>query len=137
WDGGCLNERPPHIVFSPDIKKKVAEIVGDETNPLIKVRKIFHWIDANIRYHAEQEYSTIPSFSVACLSRHKGDCGVQSILFITIDYGRELVPPKQSMRSEPADFQVGEIELDGRNLFYDEWDYDMTIEWLTDEKDEG
>ena len=38
-----------------------------------------------------------------------------------------------SMSSEPADFQVGEIEIDGRNLFYDEWDYDMTIEWLTDE----
>ncbi len=204
WSGGCLAERPPHIVFSPELKKQVADIVGSETNPLVKVRKIYHWIDANIRYHAEQEYSTIPSFSLACMSRRKGDCGIQSILFITmcrcagvparwqsgwetkrtdnsmhdwtevyidpwgwipcdpsyglqksddpkvrefyighqdsyrciinLDYGRPLVPPKQSLRSEPADFQVGEIEIDGRNLFYDEWDYDMTIEWLTDER---
>jgi len=203
WKGNELDERPPHIAFSPELKKQVAEIVGDEKNPLVKVRKIFHWIDANIRYHAEQEYSTIPSFSLACMSRRKGDCGVQSILFVTmcriagvparwqsgwetkrvnnsmhdwtevyidpwgwlpcdpsyglqksddpkvrefyighqdsyrciinLDYGRELVPPKPSLRSEPADFQVGEIELDGRNLFYDEWDYDMTIEWLTPE----
>ena len=51
-----------------------------------------------------------------------------------LDYGAPLHPPKISMRSEPADFQVGEIEIDGRNLFYDEWSYDMKIEWLTDEK---
>jgi hypothetical protein len=205
WNGQDLGERPPHIAFSPELKKKVAEIVGDETNPLAKVRKIYHWINANVRYHAEQEYSTIQSFSLACLSRQKGDCGVQSTLFITmcraagvparwqsgwetkrvnnsmhdwaevyiapwgwipcdmsygvqeksndpkirdfyighqdsyrciinLDYGQALVPPKQSLRSEPADFQTGEVEIDGRNLFYDEWDYDMQIEWLTDEK---
>jgi hypothetical protein len=54
-------------------------------------------------------------------------------MIINLDYGRDLVPPKKSLRSEPADFQVGEIEIDGRNLFYDEWDWDMKIEWLSDE----
>jgi transglutaminase-like putative cysteine protease len=204
WGDAYLTERPPHIVFSPELKQTVAKIVGDETNPLAKVRKIFHWIDANIRYHAEVEYTTIPSFSLACLSRHKGDCGIQSMLFITmcraagvparwqsgwetkrahnsmhdwtevyiapwgwlpcdpsygvqsksddpkvrdfyighqdsyrlifnLDYGSPLHPPKESMRSEPADFQRGEAELDGRNLYFDEWDYDCKIEWLTPE----
>lgn len=204
WNGQCLGERPPHIRFSTEIRQRVAEIVGTETNSLAKVRAIFRWINDNVRYHAEEEYSVIPSFSAACLSRGKGDCGVQAMLFITmcraagvparwqsgweskrdrwnmhdwaevyvppwgwlpcdvsygivryatdprvrdfyighqdsyrlivnLDYGRELVPPKTSLRSEPADFQVGEIEIDGRNLFYDEWSHEMKIEWLTDE----
>jgi len=204
WGNAYLSERAPHIVLSPELKQTVAGIVGDEKNPLAKVRKIFHWIDANIRYHAEEEYTTIPSFATACLSRHKGDCGIQSILFITmcraagvparwqsgwetkragdsmhdwtevyiapwgwlpcdpsygvqaksedpkvrdfyighqdsyriifnLDYGQPLTPPKESMRSEPADFQRGEVEIDGRNLYFDEWDYDCNIEWLTPE----
>jgi transglutaminase-like putative cysteine protease len=205
WGESYLTERPPHIVFTPKIKETVAQIVGTETNPLAKVRKIFHWISDNIRYHAEVEYSTIPDFSQACLSRHKGDCGIQSMLFITmcraagvparwqsgwetkpagnsnhdwtevyiapwgwlpcdpsygvqkessdplvrdfyighqdsyrmilnLDSGSPLQPPTHSLRSEPADFQVGEVEIDGRNLFYDEWDYDSKIEWLTPER---
>jgi transglutaminase-like putative cysteine protease len=170
-----LRERPPHIVFTPQIKQLVAQIVDGESNPLAKARKIFRWENANIRYHAEEEYCLIPSFATACVSRHKGDCGIQSTLFITmcraagiparwqsgwetkpvgwtmhdwceiyvapwgwipcdasygvqksddpkiadfyvghqdshrlivnLDYGRDLVPPKPSLRSEPADFQ--------------------------------
>jgi transglutaminase-like putative cysteine protease len=197
WNGAELSERPPHIGFTPEIRRQVAQIVGDETNPLAKVRKIYHWIDANIRYHAEEEYCVIPSFATACLSRRKGDCGIQSTLFITmcrvagiparwqsgwetkpagwnmhdwtevyiapwgwlpcdpsygvqksddpkvadfyighqdsyrmivnLDYGRQLCPPKPSLRSEPADFQRGEVEVDGRNLYFDGWDYEMKI----------
>jgi len=197
WNGAYLAERPPHIVFTPQIRKTVAEIVGDETNSLVKARKIYHWIDANIRYHAEEEYCVIPGFATACLSRRKGDCGIQSTLFMTmcraagvparwqsgwetkpvrntmhdwteiyiapwgwlpcdpsygvqksddpkiadfyighqdsyrmivnLDYGRPLCPPKPSLRSEPADFQRGEVEVDGKNLYFDDWEYDMKI----------
>jgi transglutaminase-like putative cysteine protease len=204
FDRQYLEERPPHIAFSPQLKEKVAKIVGDETNPLAKVRKVFHWVDENIKYHAEEEYGVIPSFSGACLTRGRGDCGVQAILFITmcraagvparwqsgwetkrdkfnmhdwaevyiepwgwlpcdpsygvqkksddpkvrdfyighqdsyrmivnLDYGRPLTPPKQTLRSEPADFQRGEVEIDGRNLYFDEWDYDFAVKWLTPE----
>ena len=45
-----------------------------------------------------------------------------------LDWGRELVPPKSSLRSEPADFQRGEIEVDGRNLYFDQWDYSIAVE---------
>jgi transglutaminase-like putative cysteine protease len=204
FDRQYLDERPPHIVFSPQLKATVAKIVGDETNPLAKVRKIFHWIDDNIKYHAEEEYGVIASFSGACLTRGRGDCGVQAILFVTmcraagvparwqsgwetkrdkwnmhdwaefyvepwgwlpadpsygvqkksddpkvrdfyighqdsyrlivnIDYGRALTPAKASLRSEPADFQRGEVEIDGRNLYFDEWDYEFDVTWLTPE----
>ena len=50
-------------------------------------------------------------------------------LIVNREYGSPLVPPKQSFRSEPADFQRGEIEIDGRNLFYDDWDYDIEFQW--------
>ena len=193
-----LSERLPHIALTPELRAKVKEIVGDETNPLAKARKIFHWIDGNIRYCAEEEYCVIPSISQKALTTLKGDCGVQGTLFVTMcraagvparwqsgwetkpvdwnmhdwaefyvepwgwlpadvsyglqksddpkvrefyfghqdsyrmivnsDYGRGLVPPKQSLRSEPADFQRGEVEIDGKNLYLDEWDYDFKFE---------
>jgi transglutaminase-like putative cysteine protease len=197
-----LAERPPHIRFSPELKETVAQVVGDETNALAKARKIFHWVDANIRYNAEEEYCIIPSFSEHGLKRRRGDCGIQGTLFVTmcraagvparwqsgwqtkpsgqhnmhdwteiyvapwgwlpcdpsyglqksddpavrefyfghqdsyrlivnLDYGGVLAPPKKSLRSEPADFQRGEVELDGRNLYYNEFDYDFSITHLT------
>jgi transglutaminase-like putative cysteine protease len=198
WGDAYLTQRPPHIVFTPELKTKVAEIIGAETNPLEKVRKIFHWIDANIPWAAEEEYAIIPNLSMHGYTNRRGDCGVQSMLFITMcriagvparwqsgwetkplnwnmhdwaevyvepwgwlpcdvsyglqksddpkirefyighqdsyrmivntDYGHELVPPKKSPRSEPADFQRGEVEIDGRNLYFDEWDYEFKLE---------
>jgi transglutaminase-like putative cysteine protease len=192
-----LEERLPHIQFSPLVKRTAAQIVGDETNPLAKARKIFHWVDKNIRYNAEEEYCIIPSFSEHGLSRRRGDCGIQGTTFITLcraagvparwqsgwetkpvdwnmhdwseiyvapwgwlpvdasygtkksdnpavrdfyfghqdsyrmivnlDYGHPLTPPKKSLRSEPADFQRGEVELDGKNLYFDQWDYDFSF----------
>jgi hypothetical protein len=49
-------------------------------------------------------------------------------MIVNRDYGSPLVPPKQSLRSEPADFQRGEVEIDGRNLYFDEWDYEFEFE---------
>jgi transglutaminase-like putative cysteine protease len=200
WPGKAeyLGERLPHIAFTPELRAKVKEIVGDETNPLARARKIYHWVDANMKYCAEEEYCLIPSFSTKALRSLKGDCGIQGNLFITMcrsagiparwqsgwetkkvgftmhdwaefyvepwgwlpadasyglqksddpkvrefyfghqdayrmivnsDFGRPLTPPKQSLRSEPADFQRGEAEVDGRNLYFDDWDYDFRFE---------
>jgi hypothetical protein len=186
-------ERPPHILFTPEVKELSHEIVGDETNPLEKARRIFRWISKNVRWCAEQEYSIIPSLSTKGLTARRGDCGVQGTSFITLcraagvparwqsgwqlkpgdlnmhdwaeiyiepwgwlpadaswgvmksdnpavqdffcghidpyrlivnlDYGRAFDPPKHSFRSEPIDFQRGEIEIDGHNLYFDEWEY--------------
>lgn len=199
FDRRYLAERPPHIVFTPEIKTLAAELAGDETNPLIKARRIFHYLDRTVPWAPEEEYSVIPSFCLHALNRKQGDCGVQSTLFITLcraagvparwqsglqtqpwstnlhdwseiyiepwgwlpvdvsyglqasddpkvrefflghqdsyrlivnlDYGCPFVPAKNSPRSEPADCQRGEVEIDGRNLFYDEWDSDFRIEW--------
>jgi hypothetical protein len=193
WGNSCLTERPPHIVFAPEIRQEVAAIVGNQTNPLVKAQRIFRWVSANIPWNAEDEYCIIPSFAIRAYSARRGDCGVQNTLFITmcriagiparwqsgfetkpgeawgmhdwaeiyiapwgwlpadasygiqpssdprvadfycghqdsyrlivnLDWGRELFPPKNSLRSEPADFQRGEVEVDGQNLYFDEWE---------------
>jgi len=192
-----LAERPPHIVFTPKLKETVACVVGDETNPLAKARRIYEFVSEEIPWCPEMEYTIIPSFVEKVLATGRGDCGVQSILFITmcrhagiparwqsgweskpddwnmhdwaefyvepwgwlpadpsyglqksddpdirafyfghqdsyrlivnLDYGAPLQPPKQSLRSEPADFQRGEVELDGKNLYFDDWTYQITF----------
>jgi transglutaminase-like putative cysteine protease len=38
-----------------------------------------------------------------------------------------LHPEKRFLRSEPYDFQRGEAEWKGGNLYFDKWDYDMKI----------
>lgn len=48
-------------------------------------------------------------------------------MIVNLDYGRELEPAKTSFRSEPTDFQRGEIEIDGHNLYFDEWTYKFDI----------
>jgi CubicO group peptidase (beta-lactamase class C family) len=193
-------ERAPHVVFTPEVRALAARIVGEERNPLEKARKIFRWVSQNVRWCAEMEYSTIPNLSAKGLAAGRGDCGVQSMCFITLcraagvparwqsgwqttpgrrnmhdwsefyvepwgwlpadasyglqdhpdppvaefycgnldpyrlivnlDYGRELSPPKTSFRSEPADFQRGEIEIDGRNLYFDEWRWRFDVETM-------
>ncbi|MFH1746982.1 MAG: serine hydrolase [Planctomycetota bacterium] len=190
-------ERPPHILFFPELAKLAAEIVGDERNPLLKARRIFRWVDGNIPWCSEREYSTMRCIPAKALAARGGDCGVQGLTFITLcraagiparwqsgwetlpgrrnmhdwsefyvepwgwlpadasyglqrhddprvreffcghmdpyrlivnlDYARELHPPKTSFRSEPNDFQRGEIEIDGYNLYFDEWDWDIEV----------
>ncbi|HSU66310.1 MAG TPA: transglutaminase domain-containing protein [Tepidisphaeraceae bacterium] len=205
YAGGELAERPPHIRFTPQVTDTVARLVGSETNPLARARRIFQFVSSDIAYCSEEEYCTIPSLSAKALSSRTGDCGVHAMLFITLcraagiparwqsgwetkrvgpdmhdwcefyvapwgwlpcdptsppyglqpasdpairdfyfghldayrlivnrDYGRELHPPKQSLRSEPLDFQRGEVEVDGKNLYFPHWDYDIHVEWLSD-----
>jgi hypothetical protein len=49
-------------------------------------------------------------------------------LIVNLDYGRPLQPPKTSFRSEPNDFQRGEVEIDGHNLYFNEWDWKFDVE---------
>ena len=191
------NERPPHLTFSPSLKKLAGEIVGDETNPYLKAKKIYGWVTDNIRYTYAIEYSTIMNISQYCYDNMRGDCGIQALLFINLcrisgvparwqsgwttkpgsynlhdwaqfyiepygwlyadpsmcitetddpeirwflfgnidnlrfvannDYSMEFDPFKWHFRSEPVDFQRGEVEWRGGNLYYDTWDYHMEL----------
>ena len=46
------------------------------------------------------------------------------------DFGMELYPAKQYPRSETVDFQRGEVEWEGGNLYFPQWDYNMEINYL-------
>jgi transglutaminase-like putative cysteine protease len=190
-------ERLPHIVFSDEIAALSKRIVGDEKNPVRKIRKIFQWINDSIPWASALEYSTVKCIPGYVLENRHGDCGMQSLLFITLaryndipakwqsgwymfpvqtnmhdwaevyyegigwvpvdqsfglissedeaekwfytrgldpfrliineDFSRELYPPKQFLRSETVDFQRGEVEWSGGNLYFDQWEYSIKV----------
>lgn len=193
-------ERPPHIVFSDKVKDLSQKIVGDETNPYLKAKKIYTWISENIPWAGAREYSTIRNISDYCLSTGHGDCGIVTITFMTLcryngiptrwqsgwmlhpgevnlhdwgqvyfegygwvpvdqsfglqnsdneqvkyfylggldayrfivndDYSQPFFPLKVYPRSETVDFQRGEVEWKGGNLYFDQWDYHMDVEYF-------
>jgi len=81
---GFLDARDPHLALSPALRSLAAEIVGAETNPYRKARRLFGWMNDRVTYTAAPEYSTIPAISEYCLGRRRGDCGIQALLFIAL-----------------------------------------------------
>lgn len=51
-------------------------------------------------------------------------------MIVNSDYGQPLYPAKIYPRSETVDFQRGEVEWQGGNLYFPHWDYSMEIEYL-------
>jgi len=192
-----LGEQPPHIVFSDDIKNLSREIVGGETNPYLKARKIFAWVYRHIPWTTAPEYSTIECLPRYALGCGHGDCGIKTMTFMTLcrfngiparwesgwttdpvkdmhdwceiylapygwvpadatygvvdsadqrekwfflggidagrlvvntDYAQPLYPMKTSFRSEIVDFQRGEVEWRGGNLYFNQWNWNFHVE---------
>jgi hypothetical protein len=200
-------ENPPHILFSDRLKNLSAEIVGNETNPYEKGKKIFEWISRNIPWASAREYSTLENISEYCITKGYGDCGIKALTFITLsryngipakwqsgwmlhpgsinlhdwaevyfegvgwvpvdadfglqdsereevkyfyyggvdgyhfivndDYAQPLFPAKIYPRSETNDFQRGEVEWRGGNLYFDKWSYKMEVEYSGVKREEG
>ncbi|MDR1592407.1 MAG: transglutaminase domain-containing protein [Prevotellaceae bacterium] len=191
-------EQPLHICFTDAIKALSAQIIGDETNPYLKAKRIFLWINDNIPWTLAREYSTIASIPDYVLENRHGDCGQVTLLFITLcrlngiparwqsgfmlypdaenlhdwaeiflqgpgwvtvdqsfgllrrasaeaerlfflgsqdgfrwlvnsDISAPLFPRKIFPRSETVDFQRGEVEWRGGNLYFDKWTYQFTV----------
>lgn len=193
-------ERLPQIIFTDEIKRLASRILNGETNPLVQTQKIFNWINDTIPWASALEYGTIPNIPEYVLRNAHGDCGMKTLLFMTLvrslgipakwqsgwmlhpgevnlhdwcevyfegigwipvdqsfglqdstdekvrnfyrsgidsyrlivndDYARELSPKKKYMRSEPYDFQRGELEWEGGNLYFNQWSWDMEVESL-------
>lgn len=193
------SQQLPHIAFSENIKSAVKEAIGDETNPYLKARKIYEWIDSRFPWASAREYSTIANIPEYVLSNRHGDCGQVSLLFITMaryagipakwesgwmlhpgnknlhdwaeayfegigwvpvdqSFGRvkgsiddpdsyyfftkgldayrlivndgisgDFYPAKIHPRSETVDFQRGEVEWRGGNLYFGRWKYKMEV----------
>ncbi len=105
--GKYLEEEAPHIVFTEDLKKLSQKIIGDEKNPYLQAQLLFAWVDNHTPWASAREYSSIPCISEYALQNHHGDCGIQTLFFITLcringiparwQSGWELQPPHDSM----------------------------------------
>ncbi len=192
-------ERAPHIIYTDAIKELNQKITAGVTNPVLKAKKIYEWINDNIPWASALEYSTIPNISSYCYENMHGDCGIQTLLFMTLcrmngiparwqsgwmlhppevnlhdwceiyfdqtgwvpvdqsfklqksddpavryfflgnidayhfvvndDYSKELFPAKTYPRSETVDFQRGEVEWRAGNLYFNNWNYDINIDY--------
>jgi len=192
-------EQLPQINFSGRIKRLADSITSPEDRPDEIVRKIYLWFKENIPWTGALEYSIMPDIPGYVYTNRRGDCGMQTFLFMSmlrykgipvkwqsgwmvppggenlhdwcevyfegigwvpadisyelqlsddvqvkefymsgIDSYRLIVndgiagpfyPPKKFMRSEPYDFQRGEVEWRGGNLYFDKWDYEIDIRY--------
>ena len=200
-------EREKHIVFTPEIKRIADSLTNGITNPYLQARAIFSWISDNFPWASAREYSTMENIPMYVLQNGHGDCGMKTLLLLTMcrykgipghfqsgfmmhpgawnlhdwgelyfegvgwvpvdqsfgipgyaegeylqkypgskyfflggidswrmvvnqDYGMDLDPRKTYPRSETVDFQRGEVEWRGGNLYFPEWDYEMEISYL-------
>jgi len=102
-----LKQEPPHIVFTEALKRLSHDILGQETNPLRKAQELFLWVDQNIPWASAREYATIRNISSYALENRHGDCGIQTLLFVTLlrmngiparwQSGWRFLPPSDSM----------------------------------------
>jgi transglutaminase-like putative cysteine protease len=76
-------ERPPHIVFTDDIRNFSRKVVGDERNPYRIAQKLFAAVD-RIPWAGALEYSTISNISDYALKAGHADCGQQTLLLMTL-----------------------------------------------------
>ena len=78
------------------------------------------WVPADISYGLQ--------FSGGTGTREFYTSGIDSYRLIVNDgISGLLYPPKKFMRSDPYDFQRGEVEWNGGNLYYDKWNYSMKV----------
>lgn len=194
-------ERETHIRFSPRIRALANELSAGETNPLLKARRFFTWVNDHFPWASAREYSTLENIPEYVLDTNHGDCGQVTLLFITLcrcsgipahfqsgfmmhpdawnlhdwaeiyfegigwvpvdqsfgippfarnederlfflggidayrmivneDYSMPLYPEKKYPRSETVDFQRGEVEWAGGNIYFNQWDYTMKINYF-------
>ncbi len=193
------SEQLPQICFTEDIKKLADSLTASVDTPSGIVRNIYMWFKENIPWTGALEYGIMPNIPEYVYTNRRGDCGMQTFLFMSmlrykgipvrwqsrwmvppdgenlhdwceiyyegigwvpadisyvlqmtadkqlrefylsgIDSYRlivndgvagELIPPKKFMRSEPYDFQRGEVEWSGGNLYFDKWDYNIEIQY--------
>ncbi len=193
------SEQLPHINFSPEVRRLADSICESETDPAVSVFKIWRWFKNNIPWTGAIEYSVLPDITAYACTNRRGDCGIQTMIFMSMlryrgipvkwqsgwktppfgknlhdwcevyfegtgwvpvdvsydlqlsdnmdlrvffmsgmdsyrlmvnsDIAGKLFPEKEYLRSEPYDFQRGEVEWSGGNLYFDKWDYEMQIEY--------
>lgn len=97
-----LAQRPPHIVFTDEMRAFSKKVVGDEKNPYRIAQKLFRAVDA-IPWGGAREYSTITNISDYALRGNHADCGQQTLLLMTL----------LRLNGIPSRWQSGMVYSDG------------------------
>lgn len=105
-----LGERPPHILFTDDMRKFSRDVVGNEKNPYRIAQKLFAAVD-RIPWAGALEYSTISNISDYALHAGHADCGQQTLLLMTL----------LRLNGIPARWQSGWIFSDGAYNNMHDW----------------
>jgi transglutaminase-like putative cysteine protease len=77
-------QRNPHILFTLSVRELSAHIIGNETHPLKKAEKIYNYICRNYPWTSAPEYSIVENIPQYVMDYRRGDCGMVSLLFITL-----------------------------------------------------
>ena len=80
----CLEEEPPHIVFTPYIRELTHSLTDVLDNPLDKARAIYDFITLNMKYAFVPSYFILENMADNCARTGCGDCGILALLFITM-----------------------------------------------------
>lgn len=79
-----LEEYAPHILFTPYIRELAAELTEDKEKSLDKARAIYDFVTNKVKYSFMPAYFSQESIAENCARNLTGDCGVQTLLFITL-----------------------------------------------------
>jgi hypothetical protein len=80
------------------------------------------WVPVDVSYDLQKSKNTLlKNFYLSGIDSYR--------LIVNEGVAGPLHPFKNFLRSEPYDFQRGEVEWKGGNLYFDKWDYDMKIEY--------
>lgn len=79
-----LSEHPPHICFTHYLRALATEIKGTESAPINIARKIYQYVTTKINYTFMRQYFLVENGAEYAALNMKGDCGIQTLLFITL-----------------------------------------------------
>ncbi|MEW5909883.1 MAG: transglutaminase-like domain-containing protein, partial [Thermodesulfobacteriota bacterium] len=98
------------------IKELSKKIAADESNPLMKVRKIAEWINTNIE---KKPVLSVPD-ALSTLTHRMGDCNEHAILFAALSRASGI----------PTMVETGLVFLNGR-FYYHAWNRVYVGRWIT------
>lgn len=78
------NEKEPHIVFTPYIRELTKSLTQNLSSPLEKARAIYDYITLNVEYSFMRSYFCLENIAEKAALNLRGDCGVMTLLFITL-----------------------------------------------------
>lgn len=79
-----LDEKLPHIQFTPYMRSLATKLTEGINNPYLKAKSIYDYITTHIEYSYVRNYLSIENLSEYAALGHKGDCGIQALMFITL-----------------------------------------------------